>query len=410
MRPFPPVEIDPQSPLTRLFRALRHRGYRLFFAAFVCNQMGFWLANLAMQGVMVELTDNDPAWIGRLFFAFFSPALLLAPVAGVVADRLDRQWIMVVCYGGVALTSTALGAMAAGDLLTPARLMSLAFLCGLSLCFLGPAASAVAANVVEADDLASAVSLQSTANNLTRVVGPSLAAPLVAAGRYGTSFAVFAATSIVAAALVWVIQVPEYQRDAGAARVWERIRTGLRHVRERYPAGLALLTASVLSVFGVSHTALLPSFAEQVLGDRDVFPWIFASTGVGAMVGAVVTGVEGAPILRRSTLRLCLYGLVLVGFASSRSLAWALVAQAMVGFFYFSIMTSLQTLLQEVVDEAKRGRVMALFHVAWGGLFPIGALALGEIAKHLGVSQAITAAGVFCAAVGAVLTLRLRAS
>jgi hypothetical protein len=162
----------------------------------------------------------------------------------------------------------------------------------------------------------------------------------------------------------------------------------------------ALLTAAVLSVFGVAHTALIPSFAEEALGSREAFPLIFASTGVGATIGALATGVEGRPQLRRSTLRLFLYGLTLVGFAQSPNLAWALVAEAVVGFFYFSVMTSLQTLVQEVVDDAVRGRVMSLFFVAWGGLFPLGALLLGEIAKAIGVAPAVTGAGVVCALFG----------
>ena len=389
---------------------MRHRGYRLYFAAFLAFQVGFWLANLALQGVMVELTDNDPAWVGRLFFALFSPALVFAPFAGVLADRLDRQRIMVVCYAVVAVTSILLAMSAAADLLTPIRTMSLAFVCGLTFCFSGPASSAIAANVVESDDLASAISLQSAANNLTRVIGPLVAAPLVNAGRYGTSFFIFAAASLGAAALIASIRVVPYERDVGAARVWERVRSGLAHVRDRHPALLALMTAAVLSVFGVAHTALLPNFAEHVLGDRSVFPWIFASTGVGAIAGAIVTGVEGAPELKRSTARLFLYGLTLIGFSFSPNLWTALTVQAVVGFFYFSIMTSLQTLIQEVVDEAKRGRVMSLFHVAWGGLFPIGALTLGELAKRIGVGEAIFFAGVVCATVGLLLTARLRTS
>ncbi len=402
--------MNPRGRVARfapLFRALRHRGYRLFFCAFLANQMGFWLANLALQGVMVELTDNDPAWVGRLFFALFSPALLFSPIAGVVADRVNRKGVMILCYFGVTVASALLGFLAATDQLNPLSVMGLAFACGVSFSFSGPAASAVAANIVETEDLASAISLQSTANNLTRVLGPAIAAPLIAGGRYATSFGVFAVSSLVAAAFIYAIRVPDYERDSDTAGMWSRVRSGFSHARERRPAMLALITASMLSVFGVAHTALIPSFAEEVLGARDAFPWIFASTGVGAMAGAITTGVEGRPKLRRSTFRLFLYGVALMGFALSPNLLWALVAQATVGFFYFSVMTSLQTLLQEVVDEAKRGRVMSLFHVAWGGLFPIGALALGEVAKVVGVVAAITGSGMVCVLFGVGVTFWL---
>ena len=399
-----------RSRFGHLFRALQHRGYRLFFYAFVANQMGFWLANLALQGVMVELTSNDPSWIGRLFFALFSPALFLAPIAGVIADRVDRRVMLIGCYLAVAAVSAALALLADAGLLSPYLTMGLAFACGVGFSFSGPASSAIAANVVNEDELASAISLQSVANNLTRVVGPSLAAPLIASGRYATSFWLFAVASAVAAGFIAAINVPDYERDTEVAGIWDRLRGGLTHARERYPAMLALLTASVLSVFGVAHIALIPSFAEVVLGSREAFPWIFVSTGVGATAGALMTGIEGRPMLRRSTLRLFLYGIALIGFARSTSLVWALVAEAVVGFFYFSVMTSLQTLLQEVVDEGKRGRVMSLFFVAWGGLFPVGALVLGEVAKRIGVAEAVTGSGAVCLIVGALLTLKLRSS
>lgn len=404
--PNPPADAAPATGFSRAFRALRHRGYRLFFYAFFANQMGFWLANLALQGVLVGLTDNDPSWIGRLFFALFSPALLFSPLAGVAADRFDRRRILISCYLAVAAASTALAALSAAGRLGPFWVLALAFVCGVSFAFAGPASSAVAANVVETEDLASAISLQSGANNLTRVLGPTLAAPLIATGYYAASFAIFAVASLVAAGFIYAIRVPDYEREAGGVGVWERVRTGLSHARQRYPAMQALITASVLSVFGVAHIAMIPSFSQEVLGSREVFPLIFASTGVGATIGALVTGVEGRPTLRRSTLRLLLYGLSLIAFAFSQNLIWALIAEAVVGFFYFAVMTSLQTLIQEVVDESKRGRVMSLFHVAWGGLFPLGALALGEVAKAIGVAQAVTGAGMVCAVFGAAATMR----
>lgn len=392
--------------VARAFRALRNRTYRLYFCAFLANQLGFWLANLALQGVMVGLTDNDPSWVGRLFFALFSPALLFAPVAGVVADRLDRRKMLMGCYLAVATTSGILAALAALEKLDPYSTMGLAFLCGVSFSFAGPAANAVAANIVATEDLASAISVQSTANNLTRVLGPTLAAPLIASGRYASSFVIFSVASLIAAMFTYAMRVPEYDRDATTAGVWKRLRVGFAHAVERYPAMPALVTASTLSVFGVAHTALIPTFAEQVLGSREAFPLIFASTGIGATIGAVSTGVEGRPKLRRSTIRLVLYGLALIGFAFSGTVALAMFAEAVVGFFYFSVMTSLQTLIQEIVDDSKRGRVMSLFFVAWGGLFPVGALLMGEFAKAVGTAQAITAGGVICAGAGALLTVQ----
>jgi predicted MFS family arabinose efflux permease len=163
-----------------------------------------------------------------------------------------------------------------------------------------------------------------------------------------------------------------------------------------------------LSVFGVSHIALLPAFAESVLGDKDLFAWLVAATGIGAMCGAISTSNESRPSLRKAAVRLALYGCAVAAFASTHRFTVALVAQLAVGYFYFAVMTGLQTLLQQVVDESKRGRVMSLFQVAWAGLTPFGALALGALGKSVGVAPTIVAAAAVCFSFGCLMTMLAR--
>lgn len=391
----------------RPLRALHYPSYRLYFGAFLANQIGFWIANIALQGVMVDLSGNDPLHLGLLFFALFSPALLFAPLAGVVADVVDRRRVMLICYTLVALVSGVLALLSARQGLGPTSVLFLAFLMGVTFSFAGPAATAVAANIVRVEELGSAVSLQSTANNLTRVLGPALAAPLIAAHRYSIAFGIFTVASAIAGLLVARIRLPAFVAEIAAEGIWSRVRTGFAHARERYPALYALLTASVLSLFGVAHTAIIPPFAEEVLHRGDAFAWIFAATGVGATLGAVVTGFFRRPSIGFATAGLFLYGGALIGFGLSRSLLAAVVMEAVVGFFYFFVMTSLQTLLQQIVDDSKRGRVMSLFQVAWGGLFPLGALMMGGVARYVGIATAIVLAGGICSVVGAGLFVGL---
>lgn len=393
-------------PRAPVFRALRHREYRLLFGALIVNQTGFWISHISMQGLMAELTGSDPFRLGLFFFALFSPAFFLAPVAGVVADRFDRKGIMVACNVTLAGLMGALVALTSTGAVTANLLLLLGTVMGASFAFAGPAGSAVAANAVEADDLSSAVSLQSAANNLTRVVAPALAAPLVASGRYPVAFAVFGGATIVAASLLLRIRLSPYQSDSGGEGVLARLRAGLRHTREKRPAVPALLTVAVLAVFGVSHVALLPAFADAVLGRKEMFAWLVAATGVGAMFGAMSTGGESRPSLRRASLRLAAYGVALLVFSFSRSVGLAVAAQVVIGYFYFSIMTSLQTLLQQIVDESKRGRVMSLFYVAWAGLSPFGALAMGAIARSAGVPQTLAGAATVCLGFGVLLAVR----
>ena len=382
----------------RAFRALEHRPYRLLFAAFLVNQTGFWLSHISLQGLMSSLADNSPRWLGFLFFALFIPAFALAPVAGVAADRFDRQRIMLASYGLVALLSTALALLTATAVITPRGLLAMALGLGTCFAFAGPASFALAANAVPDADMPSAVSLQSAANNLTRVVGPMIAAPILASGRFELAFGSFVVAAVVASLLIAMMRVAPHETALEDGGIVARLAVGLRHARDRRPALAALAMVAMLSFFGVSHTALLPVFAELELGSVDAFAWLAVGTGAGAMFGALSIGYrEARPTMRSAALLMLAYGAALGVFSATRALPVALAAQFVIGWTYFAVMTSLQTLIQHIVDDSKRGRVMSLFQVAWAGLVPWGGLAMGETAGAIGVVPTIAVAAGVCA-------------
>lgn len=385
------------EPIDRgIFAALRHRDYKFLFASFVVNQTGFWLAHISLQAQMVELSKGDPLQVGLLTFALLIPALVLAPIAGAIADRVDRKTIVLSCYATVTLVSSVLGALSSVGMMTPLVLLALAFSMGTTFAFAGPATMAIAANAVHKDDLSSAVALQSAMNNLTRVIGPLLAAPLVAAGRYEVGFTVFAVASALSGLLVSRMRVSSEIDDDDTSGIFERIRDGFVHARERRPALAAIVTAGCLSVFGIGHIAMLPIFAADVLGDEGWFPWLVSTTAFGAMLGALVTGRDGQPTLGSAAVRLICYGVAFVVFASTDILWLAFVTQFVVGYFYFAVMTGLQTLIQQLVDDSNRGRVMSLFQVSWGGLTPIGSLGMGVVAGVIGITSTLQLAAIGC--------------
>jgi MFS family permease len=383
----------------RAFRALAHRPYRLLFVAFLVNQTGFWISHLGMQGLMVKLAHNDPLWLGMLFFALFIPAFALAPIAGVVADRFDRKRIMLVSYASVASCSAALAALTAIGLIAPPALLGISLLFGTSFAFAGPASCALAANSVPGADMPSAVSLQSAANNLTRVVGPVAAAPILAAGRFELAFTVFMIAATLAAFLIARMSIARYEAEPEDGGILARLATGFQHARERRPALSALSMVATLSFFGVSHMVVMPVFAEQVLGNVDYFAWIVVATGAGAMFGALSIGFrERHPSMRGAAFLMVGYGVALAIFSTTRTLSIALAMQFVIGWTYFAVMTSLQTLIQQIVAESKRGRVMSLFQVAWAGLVPWGGLAIGATAGEIGVTTTLAISATVCAA------------
>jgi predicted MFS family arabinose efflux permease len=243
----------------------------------------------------------------------------------------------------------------------------------------------------------SAVSLQSAANNLTRVVGPIAAAPFLASSRFEWAFAAFMLSAFVAAVLIGAMRVARYEAEFEDGGIFRRLAVGYTHARERRPALPALAMVATLSLFGVSHGAILPVFAEEVLGSVHYFTWLAVASGAGAMFGALAIGyrVQG-PSMQAAAALMLGYSAAMALFASSHSLPVALGAQFVIGWTYFAVMTSLQTLIQSIVHESKRGRVMSLFQVCWAGLIPWGGLAMGASAGAIGATPTFAVGALVC--------------
>jgi transmembrane secretion effector len=233
-----------------------------------------------------------------------------------------------------------------------------------------------------------------------------LAGPLVASGRFDVAFGAYAVSASTAGLLVARMRLSPWERDSEEALgILGRIASGFEHARERHPALPALAMTALLSVFGASHVTVLSIYAQDRLGDISWFPWIVSAIGAGALVGALVTGTR-RPRLRSAAWRTLAYGVLLAGFGLVSHPALAIGLEALIGYCYFAVMTELQTLIQGIVDEPMRGRVMSLFQVCWAGLIPFGSLGMGATAGALGVGPTLVLAGSACAAGGLWMALR----
>jgi MFS family permease len=391
---------------TRLFAALYDPDYRLFFGAFLVNQTGFWISHISLQALIAEKSDGDPFMVGLLFFCLFVPAFFLAPIAGVAADRFNRRTIMILGYSTIALLTGVLAGAVYAEIATPPFILGIAAMMGVCFAMGGPAGAAVAANAVDREALPSAISLQAAANNITRVAGPIFAAPFLASGQFEVSFATFSLLSLLSIIFLVRMNLRPYTVEPDAGGLWSRLGSGLAHARERKPAVPALLTAAVLAGFGVAHIALLPSYAVRILGDETLYAWIIVAQGLGAFAGAIASGRDPHPSVQRAGFLLIAYACALFLLVVAPVFWVVLVAEFVSGFFYFAIMTSMQTLLQQIVDEAKRGRVMSLFQVAWAGMSPFGALLLGSLGSAFGLLPAIFFASSVCLVYGFWLSFR----
>ncbi len=393
---------DPSSILDRRaahgFRALRHQPYRLLFAGQVASATGFWLAHTTLQGLVHELSNGNTVQQSLFFSAMFLPALLVAPIAGVIVDRRDRRHVLQACYLGVGVVAVTLALVEAAGNTSVGIVLVLVVPIGSFHAALGPAQAAVLANTVPTTDLPSAISLHAVVANLSRVAGPIIGAPLIAGGHFAVGIATIAVGSLVAAAAATRLTLTDQRLDTDTGPIRARVADGIRHARDRPPAVGVLVTIAVLSVFGVSHNVLVPDFTESVLGEPEGrFGWIIAAIGVGAVIGALLNGYDQRPAdLRRASLYFVAYSVALIGVGLAPSFTVAIVVEGVLGMFYFLAVTQLQTIIQSVVDDEKRGRVMSLFQICWAGLVPLGTLILGTVAELANVRTAIVGSASVC--------------
>jgi len=371
--------------LPKALIALTQKQFRRFYIGSIAAQLGFWFSHISYQALMADLTD-DELWVSMLFVVTFTPVLFLGPFGGLLADRLDRKKLLLTTYAALMAVSGLQVILVLSDAISPVILLVTSFIIGLIMAVLAPVVQAVTANTVKSDYLPSAISLQAMASNASRVLGPALAAPLVSNNLFEISWSLYgicAGLALVAAAGITLFP---YQPDQDNVPIVQRLLAGVFHAREKKPASSVLILVGVMSIFGVSHVVLSPAFTSDALGrPSSDFAWLGASTGFGALIGALAAGsFTQQATLRRGAILAIPYCLLLTGFSRVTDFTVAILIQILVGFFYIASFTTLQVVVQEVVTENFRGRVMSLFNIAWAGLVPIGSLLMGLLASDNG--------------------------
>ncbi len=395
----------------KMFSALQFRDFRFVLLTLVLSQAGYWGCNIAFQSVLIE-SDATPATMGALFFCLLVPFTLFSIPAGVLADAVDRRRLQI----GVLLATTVLAGVCAATI--AARIvalpvmLTLAFLAGTGISFLSPVTQALVANTVPAEALGHAVPIQAAGLNLARSIGPAVAGLiLVAWGPLGT-FVMYATLTLAAAAAAIAVRTRRVRPAVRAAResLVAQVRAGIRHARERPPAALCLVIVAVNAFFGCAFTTQLPVRAAATTDNPDpVFPMLVALTGLGSLLGILVVArlSERIATVWHAAVTLVLLGLSNALLGAATTVPVLAAAALLCGTFSIGAMVTLQTVVQKVVDDAQRGRVMSLYFLGWGGM-PFGALLLGGLSTWLGSTTAFLLYAAACLATAATVLLWLR--
>ena len=379
-------------------RALRHRDLRLFLFGQGVSLIGTWMERVAMGWLVYRITGSTVA-LGVIAFCTQFPTFLVAAVAGALADRWSRHRMVVGAQIALMLQAVVLAALVLTGTVEVWHLVVLSIWLGVASGFDIPARQALLVRLVGgSSDLPNAIALNSSMFNAARLVGPALAGVLIGLVGEGTVFLLNALSYVAVLGALWAVEM----RDPGERAVGAVLHTmteGFRYAFGFAPIRALLLLLAMLSLVGFPYTVLLPVFAKDVLGGgAGTLGLLSACTGLGALIGAL-------SLASRSTVRglggfiartLLVFGASLVAFSLSRH---AIVSSALLigaGFGMMASTASMNTIIQTIVDEEKRGRVMSLYTMAFVGLAPIGALLGGALADQIGAPLTVGVGGAAC--------------
>ncbi len=371
------------------------------------SNIGSWMQTVAL-GVLVTSRTHDPAWTGLVAAAAFIPMGLLAPFGGVLADRLDRRRWLIVTTLFEMLFATVLAVLSATGTDRPQPVVAVAFLGGCAAAIGFPSYQAMLPDLVPHEDLLGAVSLSSAQFNLGRVIGPALAGLTLLQGGYTFTFAVNAASFAAVVVALLLIRLARPTAPTAVVGVWARMVGGARAAFSEPGCRSAIVLISVVALLASPFIALVPAMAIDVLGRRGAATSILVTAqGIGAVAGALLLPGLAVTVGRRRTVvaALVVLPLLLVAYGLSPSLWVAAVAMVLVGGAYIGVLIGLNTVVQLRAPAAARGRVLSIYMLGLGVVYPIGALLQGAAASRVGLREVTVATALALLAVLAVVAV-----
>ncbi len=401
-------EEPPQPPrasrLRAMGRALGSRNYRLFFAGQGVSLVGTWMTRLATGWLVFRLGGPDAAWLlGVVSFAGLIPTLLLGPIAGVLVDRWDRHRVLVVTQilsllQSVALAWVAFAAERGTGTGTVWLIAGLSMLQGIVNAFDMPARQSLLVEmVIRRDDLPNAIALNSSLVNGSRLIGPALAGAVIAAAGEAWCFVIDAVSYLAVVAALLAMRLPRKERRLATASIGRNLVEGVRYAFGFPPIRALLLLLALVSFATMPQMVLLPVFTADVLGGGPyTLGLLSAASGLGAFAGALYLASRSSVLGlgRVIVVATVVLGFGLAGFSQSRSIWLSAGLLVLTGCGMMIQMASANTLIQTMVDEDKRGRVMGFFGMAFQGAAPFGSLLAGWLAVPFGPAVVVLGSGV----------------
>lgn len=394
-----PAKVKNPTQLSRILRAFRSRNYRLYFAGQGLSMIGTWMTSTATNWVVLELTKSA-LLLGIVAFASQIPTFFLAPFAGVIVDRWDRQRILVITQILAMFQSLALAFLALTGIINIWHIIFLCLLQGLINTLSMPALQAFVKEMVEKqEDLGNAIALNSSLVSSARLIGPAIGGFLIASFGAGMCFLIDGISYIAVLTALLAIKIAPTKKVVQTTPAWQRLKEGFTYAFGFPPIRSILLMMSLLGFMGLPYVVLTPIFVTEVLhGDSKTYGFLLAAAALGAFMASIylswrssIVGLENAIALSPGIL-----GIGFIVFSLSRILEFSLVVMVIIGFSVVLQIAASNTLIQTIVEDDKRGRVMSFFSMAFMGMVPFGSLFSGWLASQIDAPNTLMLNGIFC--------------
>jgi MFS family permease len=387
--------------LAGTLRALRHRNFRLFTIGQSLSLVGTWMQQVAVAWLVYRMTES-PFMLGLVAFATQAPGFFIAPFAGVLADRVNKLHIIVVTQLVMMTQALALGVLVLTGGVTTGWILLLMAVLGCAVGFDIPARQSFLIDMVDdRRDLPNAIALNSSMFNAARLVGPAIAGVAIAAVGAGWVIIVNGVSYVAVLAALSAMRVGRLTGAPQQGAMLRHLRDGVSYAFGFTPIRALLLLVATFGLLGLPFTVLLPVIADDVLGGgARTLGALMAASGLGALGGALYLASRSSVLglSRVIVASTVIFGTALVLFAFARTVLLALPLLAIAGFGMMALLAASNTVLQTIVDDDKRGRVMSFYTMAFLGSAPLGSLLAGAVAARIGASWTIALSGAICVA------------
>jgi MFS family permease len=395
----------PGSRYAHAWRALKHRNFRLYFTGQSISLVGTWITRIATSWLVYRLTGSA-FLLGVVGFAGQIPTFLLAPFAGVIVERMDRRRLLVWTQVLAGIQSLLLAALTLAKIITIHEILALSVFQGLINAFDMPGRQSFLVQMVTPDagkpnkeDLGNAIALNSSIVNLARLAGPAIAGIIIAAVGEGWCFLIDGASYIAVVVSLLMMKVSRSESRRPTASMVEQLREGWSYVTGFKPIRTILTLFALISLMGMPFMVLMPVFAAQVLhGGPHTLGFLTGASGVGALISALSLAMRKSVRGLTTMIQVSAFcfGAGLILFGLSHHLALSLALMLVVGFGMMQGLAASNTVIQTLVPEDKRGRVMSYYTMAFVGMAPFGSLLAGALAHRFGAPHTVMMTGSVC--------------